>query len=74
MREVEGKIWRRIVSKEQLSAFQREHAVISTRLVGGKTVVHVFSEDRPEGFLPVPASLEDVYFSTLHHASDEVAA
>jgi hypothetical protein len=74
MRTVEGKIWRRIVSKEQLAAFQREHAVISTRLVAGKTVVHVYSEDQPEGFLPVAASLEDVYFSTLHHATDEVAA
>jgi ABC-2 type transport system ATP-binding protein len=68
MREVEGKIWRRIIPKEQLPAFQRDFAVISTKLVGGKTVVHVFSETRPEGFDPVPASLEDVYFSTLHHA------
>jgi len=74
MRNVEGKIWKRIVSKDQLASFQREHAVISTRLVAGKTVVHVFSETQPEGFLPVPASLEDVYFSTLHHASAEEAA
>jgi hypothetical protein len=34
----------------------------------------VFSEDRPaEGFEPVEASLQDVYFSTLHHAADKVA-
>jgi ABC-type multidrug transport system ATPase subunit len=70
MRRVEGKIWRRVVSKEQLATFQQEHAVISTRLVSGKTVVHVFSETQPEGFLPVSASLEDVYFSTLHHAEE----
>jgi ABC-2 type transport system ATP-binding protein len=74
MREVEGKIWRRIIGKEQLVAFQQEHAVISTKLVGGRTVVHVFSADRPEGFDPVPASLEDVYFSTLHHAADREAS
>jgi ABC-2 type transport system ATP-binding protein len=73
MRNVEGKIWKRIVSKDQLEAFQKEHAVISTRLVGGKTVVHVFSETQPEGFLPVAASLEDVYFSTLHHAEEAAA-
>jgi ABC-2 type transport system ATP-binding protein len=73
MRNVEGKIWKRIVSKDQLSAFQKEHAVISTRLVAGKTVVHVFSDTEPEGFLPVPASLEDVYFSTLHHAEEAAA-
>jgi ABC-2 type transport system ATP-binding protein len=68
MRNVEGKIWRRIVSKDQLTEFQKEHAVISTRLTGGKTVVHVYSETQPEGFLPQPASLQDVYFSTLHQA------
>jgi ABC-type multidrug transport system ATPase subunit len=73
MRNVDGKIWRRVVPKEQLAEFQREHAVISTKLVGGKTVVHVYSESGPEGFDPVPASLEDVYFSTLHHADAKAA-
>ena len=71
MRDVEGKIWRRRVSKDDLAAIQTEHAVISTKLVAGRTVVHVFSETRPEGFEPVPASLEDVYFSTLHHSDQK---
>ncbi len=61
-----GKVWRRVVEKGELAMMQRDHAVISTRLVGGKTVVHVFSDERPEGFEAVDASLEDVYFSTLH--------
>ncbi len=73
MRNVEGKIWRRKIAKGDLDAVQREHAVISTKLVAGKTVVHVFSDDQPSGFEPVPASLEDVYFSTLER-SKEVAA
>jgi hypothetical protein len=41
--------------------------------VAGKTVVHVYSDARPEGFDAVPASLEDVYFSTLHHAEEKAA-
>jgi ABC-type multidrug transport system ATPase subunit len=73
MRQVEGKIWRRIIPKDQLAAYQRDFAVISTKLVAGKTVVNVFSETQPEGFEPVPASLEDVYFSTLHHAEQKAA-
>ncbi|HEX8616431.1 MAG TPA: ABC transporter ATP-binding protein [Thermoanaerobaculia bacterium] len=73
MRNVEGKIWKRIVSKDELATFQKEHAVISTRLVGGRTVVHVYSDTRPDGFEPVAASLEDVYFSTLHHAQPVAA-
>jgi len=73
MRQVEGKIWRRVIPKDQLAAYQNEYAVISTKLVAGKTVVNVYSDAQPEGFEPVPASLEDVYFSTLHHAEQKAA-
>ena len=65
---VEGKIWRRVIGKGELPLLQNDHAVISTRLTAGKTVVHVFSEERPAGFEAVNPSLEDVYFSTLHIA------
>ena len=65
---VEGKIWRRVIDKGDLPLLQNDHAVISTRLFAGKTVVHVFSEERPAGFETVHPSLEDVYFSTLHIA------
>jgi ABC-2 type transport system ATP-binding protein len=65
---VEGKIWRRVIDKGELPLLQNGHAVISTRLTAGKTVVHVFSEERPAGFEAVNPSLEDVYFSTLHIA------
>jgi ABC-2 type transport system ATP-binding protein len=67
--EMTGKIWRRTIAKRDLETVQKEHAVISTRLVGGKTVVHVHSDTRPDGFEPVTPSLEDVYFSTLHRAA-----
>ena len=63
-----GKIWKRVIGKGDLAALESEHAVISTRLVAGRTVVHVFSENQPAGFDAVDVSLEDVYFSTLHHA------
>jgi ABC-2 type transport system ATP-binding protein len=74
MRNVEGKIWRKKVDKSELAVLQQEQAVISTRLVAGRTVVHVFSDAQPAGFEPVPASLEDVYFSTLHRAEEPAAA
>ena len=66
--DVEGKIWRRVIDKGELPLLQNDHAVISTRLAAGKTVVHVFSEERPAGFETVNPSLEDVYFSALHIA------
>jgi ABC-2 type transport system ATP-binding protein len=65
-----GRIWQRAVPRNELEGYQRDHAVISSRLVAGRTVVHVYSESSPgETFEPVNASLEDVYFSTLHHAA-----
>jgi ABC-2 type transport system ATP-binding protein len=65
-----GRIWQRAVPRKELEGYQRDHAVISSRLVAGRTVVHVYSESSPgETFEPVNASLEDVYFSTLHHAA-----
>ncbi len=73
LRNMEGKIWRRRIAKGELAAIQQEHAVISTKLVAGRTVVHVFSEEPPPGFEPVTASLEDVYFSTLERSKAEAA-
>ena len=61
-----GRIWRRLISKHELPAVEREHAVISTKLLAGNTVVHVFSDAAPgPGFEPVNPDLEDVYFSTM---------
>ena len=68
MGAIEGKIWKRTIEKANLVEVETQYEVISTRLVAGKTVVHVFSEKQPSGFEPVDASLEDVYFSTLHRA------
>ena len=70
IRSVEGRIWRRAVPRSEIEAYQRDFAVIATRLVAGRTVVHVYGETNPgPGFEPVGGSLEDVYFSTLHHAA-----
>jgi hypothetical protein len=45
---------------------EREHAVISTKLLAGRTLVHVYSDASPgAGFEPVAPDLEDVYFTTM---------
>ena len=67
MRSLEGRVWRRIIDRDQLPATEREYAVISTRLLAGRTVVHVHAAARPgPAFEPVEPSLEDVYFSTMN--------
>ena len=64
--DLRGRIWRRVISKQELPALEREHAVISTKLLAGRTLVHVYGETSPgAGFEPVEPDLEDVYFSTM---------
>jgi ABC-type multidrug transport system ATPase subunit len=63
---LQGVIWRRIVEKSALAELQREHKIISTKLLSGRTVIHIYSKDDPgNGFELVAPNLEDVYFSTI---------
>jgi ABC-type multidrug transport system ATPase subunit len=64
--ELAGRIWRRVVAREELEQFDQEHAVISTRLLAGRTIAHVFAESNPgAGFESVEPDLKDVYFSVM---------
>ena len=64
--DLRGQIWRRVISKSELEALQREYAVISTKLLAGRTVVRVHGDMAPDaGFEPAEPDLEDVYFSTM---------
>jgi len=69
-----GRVWKKIVPRDQIAAYEREMAVISTHLVGGRTVLHVMAPARPDpSFEEVPVNLEDVYFSTLRDANQKAA-
>jgi len=64
--ELEGRIWRRVIDKGALPQVEREHAVISTRLLAGRTLVHVHADTSPgPTFEMVQPDLKDVYFSTM---------
>ena len=74
VRRMEGRVWERLISKGELPAIEREHAVLSTKLLAGKTVVRVASETEPSpGFHAVEPELHDVYFSVMgghYHTPD----
>ena len=68
--DLRGRIWRRTVSRDELQTLERELMVISTMLLAGRTIVHVFAESAPGAeYEPVEPSLADVYFSVMegHH-------
>ena len=61
-----GRIWKKTIAKAELEGYRQKYTVISTRLFGGDTVIHIVSDGDPgNGFMPVEAGLEDVYFTTL---------
>ena len=63
---LQGRVWRKVIAKEELEPLRAATQVIATRLSGGRTVVHVLADSSPgEGFTPATAGLEDVYFATL---------
>jgi ABC-2 type transport system ATP-binding protein len=72
--KVRGRIWRKVIARDELESYQSQLPVISTRLVAGRTVIHVYGESAPDSsFEAATANLEDVYFSTLHAASTRAA-
>jgi ABC-2 type transport system ATP-binding protein len=70
IRSLEGRVWQKTVPKESLAAHIAAHNVLSTRLVGGRSVIHVLDDGNPgDGFSAVAPDLEDVYFGELRHAA-----
>jgi ABC-type multidrug transport system ATPase subunit len=73
--ELRGCTWKKVIGKQELREHEEELMVISTRLIGGRTVIHVFAEQAPgEGFVAVEPDLEDVYFTTLARAQSHAPA
>ena len=63
--QTKGRVWRKSIRRDELETHQAQHRVISTRLFAGRTIIHILSDSPPDGFDPVDAGLEDVYFTTL---------
>lgn len=73
--QLENKVWRCSVSKDALPSYMEKFTVLTTRLVGGKPQINVYSETQPDdGFRQVPADLEDVYFLQLRQSQNHAAA
>jgi len=64
--ETKGRVWTKTIEKDAIEAHRRDYDVITTRLSGGRTVIHVLADTDPgNGFAAIDGDLEDVYFSTL---------
>jgi ABC-type multidrug transport system ATPase subunit len=64
--QLNGRVWRKTVSKDTLPRYRETHTVLSARLFAGETRIHVLADERPEeGFEAIAPDLEDVYFAVL---------
>jgi len=64
--QAKGKIWKKLVDKEQISEYKSQYRVISTKVVEGKILIHVYNDAQPESsFEQVIPDLEDIYFATI---------
>jgi len=64
---LQGKVWKKTITKEELEDHSKGYKLLSTSLVAGRPVIHVLSDEHPgEGFESIDPDLEDVYFSILN--------
>jgi ABC-type multidrug transport system ATPase subunit len=75
LRALDGRVWRRAVATASIEEYKSRFVVLSTRLTGGKTILHVLADAKPEeGFEAVAPDLEDVYFGQLRAAANSARA
>ncbi|ADR21613.1 multidrug ABC transporter ATP-binding protein [Marivirga tractuosa] len=65
--DLSGKVYQKIVQREELDNYAKEYSIISNKMVGGKPLIHIFSDSNPgDGFEQVQPNLEDVFFSKIN--------
>jgi hypothetical protein len=65
--QLEGKIWEKAITKAEIDDYKSRFRVISSKLVAGKPIIHILSEEDPgEGFRGAKAGLEDVFFDRIN--------
>lgn len=66
IQELNGKIWEKRISKQEIEEYQASYQLITSHLNEGKPLIHILQEEHPDnGFSKVSPDLEDVYFSAI---------
>lgn len=64
---LKGKVYFKIVNREELQSYAIDYSIISNKMVGGKPLIHIYSDNEPgNGFEQVKPNLEDVFFSQIN--------
>ncbi len=64
---IEGRIWRKRITKDELPVFRTKYKVISEKLISGQPEIRVLEDIPPrDSFESVVPDLADVYFSIIY--------
>jgi len=67
IKKLDGKVWKGLTEKYELTEIEKENDVISSRFYLGKVQVRIFSESPMQnGFESVTPEIEDLYFATIN--------
>ncbi len=68
--ELAGKVWQKSIEKSELPAVKQNFDLLSTKLVAGRPLVHIISDQDPgDGFTAIAPDLEDVFFSKIQQVA-----
>ena len=67
MDRLKGRVYQKTIDGLELEEYKKEYKVIHEKRFLGKPMIQIVSDSQPgDGFVPVDASLEDVYFSKIN--------
>ncbi len=66
VRSLEGRIWQKSIPKSEMKEYESRYRLVSSKLIAGRPLIHVYSEEPPGGwFEQIDAGLEDVFFTRI---------
>jgi ABC-2 type transport system ATP-binding protein len=64
---IKDKVWEKQVDKTELETYKKNYRVLSNKLVGGRPLVHIYSDGPPDdSFQAADNTLEDVFFAKIN--------
>ena len=73
VKDIEGMIYSKTIAKTSIDEYRYQYRVISVQMKAGNLNIRIYSESDPgNGFLPVHAVLEDVYFHQISGRMDVI--
>lgn len=71
--ELKGKVWQKLIERDQLELHHQKYDIISNKMIAGKLLIHSANDLRPSSdFEQKEPNLEDVFFSKIHKSNQNV--